>query len=79
MSDQAEATDTVLWAEADDETALTRYRALADVIDDDGGSFHLDTELRFVAVTDGIVDVTGRPRESLLGDHVSSILERSGA
>jgi len=39
------------------------------------GRYQLDSDGQFVAVTDGFADLTGRTRESLLGSHVTTVLD----
>ncbi|UPV75897.1 PAS domain S-box protein [Halorussus limi] len=72
MNERAETSETVFWGDTDDTEALRRYRTLVNAID--GGIYQLDAEGRFVAVNDGIVELTGYGREELLGEHVSLLL-----
>ncbi|WP_435175130.1 PAS domain S-box protein [Halorussus sp. AFM4] len=73
MSERAEASGTEFWADADEGEALARYRTLVNAIDD--GIYQLDAEGRFVAVNDVVVETTGYPRDELLGEHVSVLLD----
>jgi len=61
--------------DADDDIALHRYRTLVNTIDD--GIYQVDTDGRFVAVNDVIVEATGYTRDELLGEHVSLVLADS--
>ncbi|MFC6767939.1 PAS domain-containing sensor histidine kinase [Natrinema soli] len=72
MSTRAGADDGAFWGDADDDVALHRYRTLVNTIDD--GIYQLDTDGRFVAVNDIIVEATGYTRDELLGEHVSLVL-----
>ncbi|PCR91278.1 PAS domain S-box protein [Natrinema ejinorense] len=72
MSSRPGAADEGLWDDTDPDVALQRYRTLVDTIDD--GIYQLDAGGRFVAVNDAVVEVTGYPREELLGQHVSIVL-----
>ncbi|QCS43453.1 PAS domain S-box protein [Natrinema versiforme] len=73
MSTRAGASDGAFWGDADDDIALQRYRTLVNTIDD--AIYQLDVDGRFVAVNDVIVEETGYPREELLGEHVSILLD----
>ncbi|ELY98500.1 PAS domain-containing sensor histidine kinase [Natrialba asiatica] len=64
-----------LWGDVDDGDLLTRFRALVTAIDD--GICQLDTEGRFVAVNDSIVELTGYTDAELRGEHVSVILNET--
>ena len=61
------------WAGVPDDIALNRYRTLVNTVDD--GIYQLDAEGRFVAVNDIIVEMTGYPREELIGEYVSLVLD----
>ena len=50
-----------------------RYEAIANAVDD--GIYQLDSEGRFVAVNDQIVEVTGYSRDRLFESHVSLLLD----
>ena len=76
MSDRAESSATACSGDADDADALQRCRTLVNTIDD--GIYPLDAEDRFVAVNDGIAELTGYTREELLGNHVSALLDNEG-
>jgi PAS domain S-box-containing protein len=65
--------DGRLWGSVDDDAALERYRTLVGAVDD--GVYQLDADGNFVAVNDGIVEITGYERADLLGEHVSLILD----
>lgn len=73
MSERVEPTSGDFWADTDEEGALQRYQTLLDTLDD--GVYQLDTEGRFVAVNDRIVEVTGYDRADLLGSHISVVLD----
>ncbi|WP_339102730.1 PAS domain S-box protein [Haloterrigena salinisoli] len=73
MSDRAAAAGGDFWGDADEDTALRRYRTLVNTIDD--GLYQLDADGDFVAVNDVIVDRTGYERDDLIGEHVSLILD----
>ncbi|MCU4742541.1 PAS domain S-box protein [Natronoglomus mannanivorans] len=77
MSDPV-GTDNELFRSRDDESeSLRRCLTLVNTIDD--GVYQLDTEGRFVAVNDAIVDATGYARDDLLGQHVSAVVEDADA
>ena len=61
------------WADESAEVALQRYHTLVNAVDD--GVYRLDAEGRFEAVNDAIVEMTGRAREELLGEHASLVLD----
>ena len=73
MSERAGSTETPFWGDVDDSTALQRYQTLVNTIDD--GIYQLDTDGRFVAVNDVIVEKTGYAREELLGSRASMLLD----
>ncbi|PGF15246.1 PAS domain-containing sensor histidine kinase [Natrinema sp. CBA1119] len=75
MSTRAGADGGAFWGDADDDVALHRYRTLVNTIDD--GIYQVDTDGRFVAVNDVIVEATGYTRDELLGEHVSLVLADS--
>jgi PAS domain S-box-containing protein len=75
MSTRAGADGGAFWGDADDDIALHRYRTLVNTIDD--GIYQVDTDGRFVAVNDVIVEATGYTRDELLGEHVSLVLADS--
>ncbi len=72
MSTRAGTDEGAFWGDATDDVALERYRTLVNTIDD--AIYQLDTDGRFVAVNDVIVEATGYAREDLLGEHVSLVL-----
>ncbi|SDK40386.1 PAS domain-containing sensor histidine kinase [Natronorubrum texcoconense] len=72
MSTRAGPSDGAIWGDVDDDVALHRYRTLVNTIDD--GVYQLDSDGRFVAVNDVIVETTGYSRDDLLGEHVSLVL-----
>ena len=74
MSDRAEPTTSEFWAEVDPEQGFERYQTLVNAVDD--GIYQLDADGRFVAVNDAIVEATGYAREELLGEPVSTLLEK---
>ncbi|MCU4742495.1 PAS domain S-box protein [Natronoglomus mannanivorans] len=73
MNTRSGATGGAFWGDAADDVALNRYQTLVTTIDD--GIFQLDTDSRFVAVNDIVVETTGYTRDDLLGKHVSFVLE----
>lgn len=73
MSDRAGERGRDFWDDADETTALRRYRTLVNTIDD--GLYQLDADGTVVAVNDVIVDRTGYARDELIGAHVSRILD----
>ncbi|SFG33194.1 PAS domain S-box-containing protein [Halopelagius inordinatus] len=76
MSERADASDSAFWGDADDTEARKRYQTLVDAIDD--GIYRLDAEATVVAVNDAVVELTGHPREELLGEHVSAVFGADG-
>ncbi|QLG60385.1 bacterio-opsin activator domain-containing protein [Halorarum salinum] len=67
----------VVWFEdVTERTAWERRRRLSELVatTQEGGFFVLDGEMRFVAVDDEFVAVTGRSREELLGAHLSNVI-----
>ncbi|QLG49399.1 PAS domain-containing sensor histidine kinase [Natrinema halophilum] len=72
MCSRAGATTEAFCGDVSDDVALNRYRTLVETIDD--GIYQLDSDGHFVAVTDVIVEMTGYPRDELLGEHVSLVL-----
>ncbi|WP_226005626.1 PAS domain-containing sensor histidine kinase [Natrinema salinisoli] len=73
MSKRADAAEAIFWAdEVDDSVAIQRYQTLVNTVDD--GIYQLDTDGRFVAVNDIIVEMSGYARDELLGEHVSILL-----
>ncbi|NHN47998.1 PAS domain S-box protein [Halostella sp. JP-L12] len=72
MSDQAGNTQRGFWADATGELALDRYSTIVNMVDD--GIYQLDSEGRFVAVNDTIVELTGYSKDELLGEYVSLVL-----
>ncbi len=54
------------------EAILQRYETILNTVED--GIYLMDTEGRFVAVNDATEDLTGYPREFLVGRHVSTVL-----
>jgi PAS domain S-box-containing protein len=72
MSERTEATGAVFRRESDETETLQRFRTLVNVLDD--GIYQVDLDCRLVAVNDVLVDLTGRDREELLGEHVSVLL-----
>ncbi|MFC6719075.1 PAS domain-containing protein [Natrialbaceae archaeon GCM10025810] len=73
MSDRAQSTGGDFWGATSDAVALERYRTLVNTVDD--GIYQLDTDGRFVAVNDVILEYTGYDRDELLGEHVSIVLD----
>ncbi|QRV14109.1 PAS domain S-box protein [Haloterrigena salifodinae] len=73
MSERAGERGGDFWDDADETTALQRYRTLVNTIDD--GLYQLDADGTVVAVNDVIVDRTGYARDELIGHHVSRILD----
>ncbi len=57
------------------ERRLGRSEAMLDAVDD--GLYALDVEGRFVAVNDAYVELTGYPRDELLGRPVEEIIEKT--
>ncbi|SDR16059.1 PAS domain S-box protein [Natronobacterium texcoconense] len=53
-------------------SGLEQYRALADAV---GGVYRLDSDGRFTAVDDDVLELTGYDREDLLGEHVSIVVD----
>ena len=51
---------------------LHRYETILNTVED--GIYLMDTDGRFVAVNDATVNLTGYPREYLVGRHVSTVL-----
>jgi PAS domain S-box-containing protein len=73
MSERVGTSGTAFWRDADDAEVLRRYRTLVNAVDD--GIYQLDADGRFVAVNDGIAELTGYDREDLLGEHLSLLLD----
>ncbi|RJT02549.1 PAS domain S-box protein [Halococcus sp. IIIV-5B] len=55
------------------EEQLRRYRRMLDTAGD--SIYALDTEGRFMAANDRLLDVVGYTREALIGEHISAILD----
>ncbi|QLD88833.1 PAS domain S-box protein [Natronomonas salina] len=55
------------------EQALRSFRTLAEAVDE--GVYQLDAEGRFRAVNDALLATTGHDRETLVGSHVSTVLD----
>ena len=72
MSDPEKPASEGFWTDADGEQAIDRYQMLVNGVDD--GIYQLDTEGRFVAVNDFVLETTGYEREDLLGEHVSAVV-----
>jgi PAS domain S-box-containing protein len=72
MSDEVAASGTNVRG-GDASEAHRSYRALANVVD--AGAYQLDPEGRFVAVDDAFLDLTGYPREDLVGEDLSVLLD----
>lgn len=73
MSEPVEASEPNFWGDVNEDEVLQRFRTLVNTVDD--GIYQLDMEGRFVAVNDVIVEMTGYPREDLIGEHASLLLE----
>ena len=52
------------------------HQGVLDALDD--GVYALDADLRFVAANGALADLAGREHESLLGEHVSLVLDDAG-
>ena len=72
MNERADASGAAFWQDVDGAEALQRYRTLVNAIDD--GVYQLDSEGRFAAVNDMVVETTGYTRSELRGEHVSVLL-----
>ncbi|QSW99749.1 PAS domain S-box protein [Haloterrigena alkaliphila] len=72
MGTRADASEGSFWGDAENDVALQRYQTLVNTIDD--GIYQLDSNGRFVAVNEVIVETTGYTRDELLGEHVSLVL-----
>jgi len=77
MSERAEASGAAFWGDADETEALHRYQRLVNAVDE--GIYQLDTDGRFVAANDVVVELTGYARAELLGEHVSEVVDASSA
>lgn len=60
-------------ADGNEADALDRYRKLASLID--AGVYQLDGAGEFVAVSDGILEMTGYARDDILGEPLSFLFE----
>ncbi|MDF9746414.1 PAS domain S-box protein [Natrinema salsiterrestre] len=76
MTERVEQTDPVPWSDDGDRAAFEWYRTLVDTVPD--GVFQLDDEDRIVAIDDTLLEMTGRAREAIRGEHVSLLLGESG-
>ncbi|WP_415383362.1 PAS domain S-box protein [Halosimplex sp. TS25] len=74
MSDQSEETEGGLWEGGDEET-FERCQTLLRTVSD--GMYRLDIDGRFVAIDDGLIEMTGYTRGDLLGESVSELLDES--
>ena len=72
MGDQVGTPAAFFWGGESDAEPRLRFQTLVNTVDD--GIYQLDTEGRFVAVNDVIVDTSGYAREDLLGEHVSVVV-----
>ncbi|MXV63957.1 PAS domain S-box protein [Natronorubrum sp. JWXQ-INN-674] len=77
MSERTESSDARFWTAGDDRTALQCSQALVDAIED--GVFQLDTDDRFVAIDDALLETTGYTRDEIIGEHVSALVSESDA
>ncbi|PSP27495.1 hypothetical protein BRC65_05485 [Halobacteriales archaeon QH_2_65_14] len=77
MSSGPGATTAAFWKDVDDDVALRRYQTLTEMIDD--GIYQLDSDGRFVAVNDAVVELTGYSRDDLVGEHISLVLAGNDA
>ncbi|WP_226480491.1 PAS domain S-box protein [Natrinema amylolyticum] len=75
MSERSAASDPNFWGETTESEALQRYRTLVDVVDD--GIYQLDSDGQFVAVNDCVLEITGYERDTLLGEHISIVLNEA--
>ncbi len=75
MSDQPEAPDGAVWADATAGEARQRYRTLLEAIE--AGAVHLDDEGRIRAVNEGFLDITGYGRDALCGEHLTLVVDEA--
>ncbi|MEY7847600.1 PAS domain S-box protein [Natrarchaeobius sp. A-rgal3] len=73
MTTRADATDGGFWEDTAGDVALERFRSLVNTVDD--GIYQLDSDGRFVAVNEAILETTGYERAELVGEHVSLVVE----
>lgn len=76
MSPSPRSSNRNFFADADDSVARRRYRELADAVSD--GIYQLSPDSHFVAVNDTFAEMTGYPRDELLGEHVSVLFTEDG-
>ncbi|QSW99840.1 PAS domain-containing sensor histidine kinase [Haloterrigena alkaliphila] len=75
MSERVGAADVNAWEDADEQAALQQFRTLVSTVDE--AVCQLDTDDRFLAVDDDLLELTGYARDDLLGEHVSLVLSAS--